>query len=419
MIRLFPWYATSFESNGIGILTDVIDAVVVEEINGIYELDLSYPITGANYDKIQTNSILCCRPNPYSEPQGFRVYKITKPLDGVVDIFARHVSYDLAGVPVKVFNWGDVENALTKYTAQRALDTMVSSAHIIGDFPFTFTSHIPETQTATMQTNSPKNFRELMLSDQLEKTIVGMYGGEFEFDNFDVILHEERGLDQGYILQYGKNITSLMAEEDVAETYTHIYPYYYVEGDGLQYLNDYVIPTGLENAPTKVLMLDLTTEFTEMPTQTVLRNKAMEVLDKEGYEAPLLSLDVSFVSLEDDPEYYDLQLMLSVGLGDTISVRYKDLGVDATVRCISTQYNVVTERYDSISLGDHVGYLVDTIAQQKPEEDKKIEAPVNKGDIAEAIETDKIIVDTETGITYRWRIISTNGNPVTVLEVVT
>ena len=82
MIRLFESTDTDFSTNGLGTLPDAISCIVTEKRNSEYELEMEYPITGQNYDLIEFRRLIFARPNPYSKPQPFRIYAISKPING-------------------------------------------------------------------------------------------------------------------------------------------------------------------------------------------------------------------------------------------------------------------------------------------------------------------------------------------------
>jgi len=98
MIRIYDSQARDFSHNGLGSLDEALSAVVGEELNGSYEMEMEYPISGRHFDKIQLRNIIFCKPNPHNSEQPFRIYSITKPLNGVVVISAEHISYDTSGV---------------------------------------------------------------------------------------------------------------------------------------------------------------------------------------------------------------------------------------------------------------------------------------------------------------------------------
>ena len=94
---LFESTENNFDTNGIGILSDSIFCEVTYERNGILELEMQYPITGIHYKEIKTRNIILASPSPVENTQPFRIYRITKPINGIITIYGEHISYDLSG----------------------------------------------------------------------------------------------------------------------------------------------------------------------------------------------------------------------------------------------------------------------------------------------------------------------------------
>lgn len=101
---LYPPNATDFSTFGLGVLTDTISCEVTEERNGVFECLLKYPVSGQHYGLITKECIVKAKPNDTAADQAFRIYRITKPLNGIVTIYGQHISYDLANVPVLPFS---------------------------------------------------------------------------------------------------------------------------------------------------------------------------------------------------------------------------------------------------------------------------------------------------------------------------
>ena len=96
--------AVDFSSFGLGVLTDTVSCEVTEERNGVFECLLKYPVNGQHYGLITKECIIKAKPNDTAADQAFRIYRITKPLNGIITIYGQHISYDLANVPVMPFS---------------------------------------------------------------------------------------------------------------------------------------------------------------------------------------------------------------------------------------------------------------------------------------------------------------------------
>ena len=203
---------TTFTHNGVGLLSEAVKATVTEERNGSYELSLQYPITGRFYSEITEGAIIKAKANETSEPQLFRIYKSSKPINGIVTYSAEHISYDLNGIPLLGFS---IKNA----TPQMALTKAIEGAAL--PCPFTAYSNISTLNSTEILT--PCSVRALLGGQT--GSLLDIWGGEYEFDNFTVKLYLHRGKDNGVVIEYGKNLKDLKQESNIAECYTHLMPY--------------------------------------------------------------------------------------------------------------------------------------------------------------------------------------------------
>lgn len=339
---LYSPTTTSFTTGGIGKLIDAGSCVVTEERNGSYELEMTYPITGHLYDEIKQRSIIFAKPSPAQSEQPFRVYRITKPLNKVVTIYAAHISYDLSGIPVKNFTSQSVQAALTALTTSSVISN-----------PFTFWSD--KTNSGVMEIETPTPCRTIL------SNILDIYGGEYEFDKYTVKLHSLRGFDNGVSIKYGKNLTDLEQDENCSNVYTGVLPYW----TG----NDTTVSGSVVNAPgtydfTRILPVDFTSDFEEQPSTTQLANAATNYISANNIGIPEVNLTVSFVHLNQTEEYKNLGIFERVELGDSIKVEFAAMGVSSTARCVKTVYNTLLERYDNVELGEVKKGLADTISSQ-------------------------------------------------------
>lgn len=358
VILLFESTATTFTTNGLGALPDATVCQVTEERNGMFELEMKYPITGRHYNELSLRRIILAKSNPYSTPQPFRIYSITKPINGIVTVNAAHISYDLSGYPVSPFSAGSVAGAFT---------TMESAC--IVDQPFTFWTD--KTTTATLKTTEPASIRSLLGGS--EGSFLDVYGGEYEFDGFTVKLHNNRGMDRGVTIRYGKNMTDLKQEENCSNVYTGVYPFWYSEDSGIVQL-----PEKYVNCPgtydfVRILTLDLTDRFENQPSVDQLRNAANSYITTNNIGVPKISLTVSFEMLSQFEEYKHFSLMETVHLCDTVTVQFEELGVSGTAKCISTLYNVLTNKYVQLELGEARSNLSTGIVEQNQKNKEQVD----------------------------------------------
>lgn len=386
---------TTFTHNGVGLLSEAVKATVTEERNGSYELSLQYPITGRFYSEITEGAIIKAKANETSEPQLFRIYKSSKPINGIVTYSAEHISYDLNGIPLLGFS---IKNA----TPQMALTKAIEGAAL--PCPFKAYSNISTLNSTEILT--PCSVRALLGGQT--GSLLDVWGGEYEFDNFTVKLYLHRGKDNGVVIEYGKNLKDLKQESNIAECYTHIMPYavYTVQDESgnseekYVYLAEKVIPlTEAEDiGHYKAFIMDFSDRFgdNEEITEEKLRAKATAYAAAADLGTPKVNITVSFVQLWQTEEYKNIAPLERVKLCDTVTVRFSKLGVAATSKVIKTVYNSLQEKYESVTLGDAKSSFANTVNKQQ-EAIQEIKSSVKKGQ-AEATEQLKKAIANATSL---------------------
>ena len=341
MILLYDPEEKLFNTNGIGSLADAVSCIVTEERNSSFELELVYPITGQHYADIQHRSLIFVKPNPFDQPQPFRVYRISKPLNGLVTVYAWHISYDLNGIPVRPFH---------TYTIDATLSALTTNAAITNDF--TYSTDKPDSMAGEVWTDAPYSVRAIL--GGIEGSVLQMYRGEFKFDRFNVALLTNRGANNGVTLRYGKNIVGMTQDEDYSGLYTGVAPFWKGE-DTAVYLPETIVFAQGSFGFERILSLDLSGEFDAEPTLDQLRARAAQYISDNSISTPKDSLDI---------DYAMDATIGSVRLCDTVSCLYMALGVQATAKVVKTVYDALLERYKSITLGSIRSNFADSYAQQ-------------------------------------------------------
>ena len=340
---LFNETATDFTTFGIGVLRECTSCEVTEERNGSFELTLKYPTSGDLFSYLKNERIIVAKPNDLSKNQAFRIYKVTTPLKGEVNVYAQHISYDLATIGVMPF---DIENASPKY----AMDQVLLHSSIPNNFSFQ-SDYLTVKQ---FKVSKPVSIRSLLGGS--EGSILDSWGGEYEWDNFKIKHHTHRGSDNGVVIAYGKNLTKLEHESDITDIYTHILPYGVIKDDNdketVVTLPECVLPltsTILKNG--KVYIRDFTDDFKEDEriTEYELRTKANVWIKNHPLGVENSSIEVSFEPLWNQSEYAAIHERLS--LCDTVTVKHSNLGVTAKMKVVKTVYDSLKEKYKSITLG--------------------------------------------------------------------
>lgn len=309
LIVLYDASETEFTSNGIGSLNEAISCIVTEEINGIFELKMEYPISGRHFKDLKYRNIILAKPDKVRRSQPFRIYQISSSMNNTVTVNAKHVSYDLDGymmlpfstsigksydfpeetdsasamanfrynmvtppnnilgpLPFTFSTTGDLSFSVGKKNGNNLLTTgkgFTNESGIYYIYEMTYTGYDPpfiglpgSVLTSTYGSRgammSVKQFLlgEIYGEDGLFLDAFG--GGEFEWDRFNVILHKYRGRDSGFTVEYGKNMIDFQQEKNFEGIYTAVQPYMLIN-----------------TAPTATMKKDLnfTTSWDEIPSE--------------------------------------------------------------------------------------------------------------------------------------------------------
>ena len=352
---LFPADAASFETQGLGALTEAISCEITEAINGEYELAMTYPASGRQYADIKNRCIIYAKPDPYRAGQPFRIYRITKPMNGMVAVYARHISYDLSGVPVLPFEASNAPAAMQGL-----------GEHAATQSPFTFSSTVEGSGSFTVAV--PVSTRAAIGDG--DGSILSVFGGELEWDGFTVRLLARRGQDTGVRIAYGKNLTGIEQDENIQNMLTGIIGYWADSESGTVVTSPVVKAPGTYDFD-RIGTVDFSSDFDEQPTADALAQKASEYIEANDIGVPEVSISVSWVQLEQYAGGEGLSLLERVTLGDTVTVEFPALGVDATARVVKTVYDALRDRYTSADIGSIQANIADTIAGQQQEIQKR------------------------------------------------
>ena len=347
-------------SNGLGALAEATSCVVIEERNGAYTLHMKLPITAKHYSDVTVGGVIKAKANELHPDQLFRIQKISRPINGLVTINANHISYDLG------------KTSVAPFTTVGASATMAAlKTNMTGGSAFTLSTDVTNV-TSSFTNGIPQSLRACLGGQR--GSVLDVFGGEYEWNNLSVKLCAARGRNRGVVLRYGKNITDIQQDENIENTYTAVMPYA-TDSAGTVTLG--TLQTIIASTEPKILNLDLSDQFDDSnpPTQAGIDQAAQDYIDSHNLTTPKINITVSFVALWQTEEYKEIAPLERVALCDTVTVKFEKLGISATAKVIETRYNTLTERYDSIELGDAKSTLaqtingiddrIDAVAQQK------------------------------------------------------
>lgn len=227
---------------------------------------------------------------------------------------------------------------------------------------FTFYSDISSIASARYVRRNPV---EAIIGD-IENSMVNIFGGDLERDNFTIKLLAHRGNETPIKLIFGKNVKEIAITQDNTSVYTRILPLGF---DGLMIpenfvdsplINDYISPkiTKVEFSDIKYDPEDENAYHTLEEAYEALRNAVFDLYDN-GVDKPIVNIKIDWLELSKTEEYKNYQVLERVQLGDSITAQI--LGLDYSTRVIKTIYNVLTDTIDKFEIGSISQSIVNSI----------------------------------------------------------
>ncbi len=328
-----------FNHNGIGKLADAQSCTVTEKRNGSYELKLVCPADGIHAEMLEEGNIILAKPSDTMQSQPFRIYKITTPIDGKLEVQARHISYQLNFITVSPFSVTGCAGAMQGL-----------KSHAASDCPFDVWTDVDSSATFTL--GIPSSFRNCL--GGMAGSVLDVFGGEFEWDRYTVKFHKTRGADHNVHIIYGKNLTDFKMEKSIENTITGAHPYWVDnEIQAVMELPEKVVLQSKRSIPyQKITVLDCTSNFQEKPSEAALREYAQNYIDTTDLTEPEIDIKIDFLQLWNTLGYEDIVEAERVSLCDTVHVFISKLGIEVSSKVTETEYDALLERYNSITLSN-------------------------------------------------------------------
>lgn len=347
-------------SNGLGRLAECTLADVTEVLNGEYIAVVNLPINARNADLLHYGGILKIAVN-IDNPQLFRIARIKETLStGMLELECEHISYDLNKTVIAAVgvNTGRVFELLNMLNNQW-VHTPVYPGGV-----FTATSTIPSNDTAGGTWRRPVTPREVLLGND---GLCAKNNWAMHWDNLNYSFEYSRGEDlrNSVILSYGKNILDYSEEADIASMYDGVVGYVFLQNKWPNAINSDLIPVVAGTTPQHVYMVDVSEKAkdrTSAPTKAQVTEWARTWLSSHSnINIPKFSINVDMVNPTDDNQRRNLKALSSVALGDTITVRIKELNVNLDALVTGVVYDSLRESIKSISLGNYHPSLANTL----------------------------------------------------------
>ena len=346
----------SFRTFGLGEISDAYKVTVTRERNGNYDLYIKYPVNGHFASVFKVEMKIKADAGKRTKWQTFEINRIVKDSSEHIEIYARHISMrtsDIALRPIVRASQVNAETALRLW-----------KDNLVGDDVFDVRSDIRTLGNISWEVDKVGSARKAL--GGVSGSILDVFGGEYEFDNNLIILHQQMGRKAPTVLEYGRNLLSVEEESLLDGNYTSIYPFarYTPSSNGSSEESHEVLITLPEHildspylrlyAQRRISLVDFSSKFDDKhpPTAEKLRSLGQSYIRTNNIGAPKISTEVSYVDLSHTLDYQDFGVMEEVELCDIIPLYYPQFDITTTTeKVVKIVYDVYTDSNEEITLG--------------------------------------------------------------------
>ena len=335
----------NFVKNG-DITLQPIDGKLRVELNtGLCEVEVELPYDKEKrWAKLEEWGVIKTDVFYSKNKQLFRIYNTDKGMFSL-KIKARHIFFDLVKHNI-------LDTRAVACNGQQALERILEGTKYKGH------SDIDRINTCYFSvTNAVQS-----INGENDNSFRNRWGGEMLFDNFDIYINNRIGGDYGVRVNYSRNMEDVNLIIDRDNIVTRAYPRAF---DGIMLPEKYIDSPLINKYPIVcedyIDMSDLKLKDpntsndegfdTEEELYQAMRER-VKALYETGIDKPKVSGNVKVAMLENSIEYKDFKGLVNIGIGDTVTVNHKDIGVDMKTRAITIEWNLVTKKYENIEFGD-------------------------------------------------------------------
>ncbi|MFP7290827.1 phage tail spike protein [Enterococcus hirae] len=337
---------TDFTAGGIGILSDCKKCLVIEEANGSYTVELSFPINAKFSSRLEDHNYqIKCKPNATDDFHIFYIYNHYKDMaTGLLYVYGKSRTMKLGNRAVKKLEF-------ERATCQEAMKYLERSMDQPSDIRLF--SDITRVGSTSIEVSNP-----LKCIKGIEGSLNQIFGGEMKHEPFKLSLLNRRGRDHVTTFRYRKNLTGLKVETNFDGLLTRIFPYADVqnnEGETERIFGNPVDSPNINKYDGEIYSEYV--QFTE--DQGVTDQKSLNEVSKKYFSSmnpncdqPNISIELNIRKMEDTALAKRFKKFREVGLFDTFDIFHERFKINITAQITKVIYDSLNERVESLEAGD-------------------------------------------------------------------
>ena len=339
MIRLFRGSETDFEHNE-WVLSETITAVVTEDLEGNFELDLEYQLfdkKGLSKYLIRGN-IISCSVGDERKEQLFVIRKVNKNTKSRrITVYAQAIAR--TKLSINFVPGCEIKNKTRKQAIKQILDNCIelhglSVGNLDNNTNTSINMGIDDSTGEIIDylDTEEKSPLDCLIDDK--NSIKEAYGGELRYDNFTIDMVDQRKADTTFYISSGKNLEELENEiDEISDDFATAL--IMVSQDEL-HLPEYVIKSPNFNKYSEghyklvrcddIQLIDDSQEAIEI-VYAQLRERAAEMFNEDKIDVPKLNYKINFIELQNTEEFKHVEGLQKAYLGNTVEVYYPKIEV--------------------------------------------------------------------------------------------
>lgn len=327
-----------FTSNGLG-RPEFTECTVTQKADYTYELAASCYVGSKHAEDLTIGRLIYAKPDSSSEPEPFQIYAIEKDESGLMRVSAEHISYRMKGNPCKPFSLPGSSTS----TVKKALDLIYLNRTINDGF-----SYITDlANISAMKFEKPQSVYDVLLY------IAKQYGEKNILFTKKTAKVTIRGKDSGLVIRYGKNVSSINQSYDITGKYTGVIAYWEREGT-YKYSAVQYVPGSSSWPYQAIYAYDVSTVYTGTDQTTLNSYASAYIAEHRADFTPAVSITIGYVdtaAAANTAISNDTPPASTLSLFDSVHVVYEPLGIETTAQVVTTEWDVLRDRYTKIEIG--------------------------------------------------------------------
>ncbi len=367
-IYLYDEMPQNLEENGLPIDDWKDLPEITRSLNNSFSFYGNYLLNGHNVKKIQKGKYV----KAFTENgtyQYFRIKSLKKNLSGIT-LNATHIGYEANR---NFIQEAYVANGNGKQIMSKIEDNLAFNQ------PFHYESDVATYHQFTANQVNPID--AIIGSNNNAENLASVCDAELDMDNYTLTLKERIGEDNGFRIDFGKNLASIEETVDDSAVVNRLY----LVG-GVPTSTDYnkaqnpvtfayLSVSGISEENVQIARR----ENSECKTVDDLKKWGQSLFDDGHIHEPKVTHEVDMVVLENTLEYQSIyQKVSSLNFGDTAYISLKNLDIQVQERMIEYTWYPTIAKYKSVVLGNDLEMYTSSIETQVTTVKKKIETKSNE-----------------------------------------